>query len=99
GENYARQQNRPFSRALWANYLLINSALNGYNDLGNYDGRVSGVRRRGEPEGRATAPQAPRAVSGLVASTLEQVLALSKKFPEDISRKEFEEQLKTIYRG
>ncbi|MEK6864601.1 MAG: hypothetical protein AABX27_04860 [Nanoarchaeota archaeon] len=92
-------QKQAFSRALWAYCLYVNSALNGDDNLDSNSGRVSGVRRRGEPEGRATAPQAPRAVSGLVASTLEQVLALSKKFPEDISRKEFEEQLKTIYRG
>ena len=44
GENYARQQNRPFSRALWALNLNLNSALGGDGVLSCGLGRVSGVR-------------------------------------------------------
>ncbi|MDD4877565.1 MAG: hypothetical protein PHO02_00840 [Candidatus Nanoarchaeia archaeon] len=57
---HAKEQGKAFSRALWADYLYYNSAL--YGNLSNlYDilGRAFGVRRS-EPEGRATAPQAPR---------------------------------------
>ncbi len=78
GKAYAQKQDRAFSRALWANDLGSDSALDGDSSLILYygSGRVSGVSRS-EPEGRAAAPQAPRAVSSgsqtLEASVLEAV--------------------------
>ena len=54
GENYARQQNSRFSRALWANLLNYNSALSGYLNLNYYGVRVSGyarAERRGASHG------------------------------------------------
>ncbi len=60
----AKKRSKAFSRALWASDLSNYSALYGSSlNLEYYNGRAFG-ERRSEPEGRATAPQAPRAVSG-----------------------------------
>ena len=61
-EEYARQQNRPFSRALWASSLYKDSALNGYIYLSS-NGRVSGVRELSAAE-RAKAQKIPREIQG-----------------------------------
>jgi hypothetical protein len=68
---YAKKQGKAFSRALWAYDLCSSSALDGSYILYYGGGLVFGVSRS-EPEGRATAPQAPCVVStgntGLEAS-------------------------------
>jgi hypothetical protein len=55
-EKYVKKQKQAFSRALWANYLYLNSALYCDSSLdlscgGGSGGRVFGVRRRGEQSG------------------------------------------------
>ena len=80
-EDYAKHQNRPFSRALWANDLSSDSALYGSIILNYSGGRVSGVREqwRAEhadtPEGRRGA-KIPIGNAGLAELTLEEVLAI-----------------------
>jgi len=63
---YAKKKGKAFSRALWANCIDCNSALNGNGSLNDDYGRFS-VVSRGDSEGRATVSQAPHAVSGLEA--------------------------------
>ena len=98
---HAKEQGKVFSRALWAGSLYFISALVGYDFLYYYGGRVSGVSRS-EPEARATAPQAPRAVSsgnaGLVAPTLEEVLAVTSRFTADVNREALQKELAGLYR-
>jgi len=105
-EEYARRQNRPFSRALWADNLFNDSALDGGDNLG-YDhgalGRVSGVRelsvaKRAVASGASQGAKSSTGNAGRVALTLEKLITLTRRFPDDISRKQLEAELEIAHR-
>ncbi|MDI6737981.1 MAG: hypothetical protein QME12_05720, partial [Nanoarchaeota archaeon] len=95
------------SRALWASNLYDDSALvgNSISLLGSSDGRAFGVRERSEPRRaeHAGAPAGRQSAkistgnTGLVAPTLEQVLAVASCFTAECHQEELKAKLEALY--
>ena len=102
-EEYARRQNRPFSRALWAGLLVYGSALLGGDGLGCSGGRVSGVRelsvaKRAVASGASQGAKSSTGNAGLAEPTLEEVLAIVGEYTVGPNMEALQKKLANRYR-
>ncbi len=102
------QDTQYLGRASWLNNFNLNSNFDANDrNIGN-DGRVRGVRRASEasrgklPAGRAPkkagVPSVPSAASEMKKPTLEEVLRYANPFVADVSKPQFEDGLRKLYK-